>query len=199
MDGIQLNRSGRIEARPTLETAWTLAKIEGRQLTSLVHLPDRFGYPDKVMVSCVKLFDSESINFANKPPTELIMGQSRPRSDSYLFSPFNGFQRTSTRALPLTLKRVELPPAATFRTSLEGRSTPRLHLDKPANGSFGKNVEGTLSRGGHKRRRREILEHPPGLSRVGRRKPRVKSRGLFFIARADAQEALSREIVVRPG
>jgi hypothetical protein len=53
----------------------------------------------------------------------MIMGQSRPWSDRYLFSAFNAFQRLSTSALLAMLKRVELLSAVAFRTSLEGRST----------------------------------------------------------------------------
>jgi hypothetical protein len=61
------------------------------------------------------------------------MGQSRPWSDRYLFSAFNASQQLSIRFNTLqhdstleeiaVLKRVEQFAAATFRTSLEGRST----------------------------------------------------------------------------
>ena len=121
MDGIQLNRGRRIEARQTLETRMDFRRrFTLGTLRELVHLLNGL---TRVMVSRVKLFDSESIKFTNRLLTELIMGQSRPWSDRYLFSPFNGFQRLSTRALPAALKRVELLSAVTFRTSLEGRST----------------------------------------------------------------------------
>jgi hypothetical protein len=53
----------------------------------------------------------------------MIMGPSRPWSDRYLFSTLNGVQQLSMSMLPPTSKRVELLPAVTFRTSLEGRST----------------------------------------------------------------------------
>jgi hypothetical protein len=121
MDGIQLNRGRRIEARQTLETRMDFRRrFTLGTLLELVHLLNGL---TRVMVSRVKLFDSESIKFTNRLLTELIMGQSRPWSDRYLFSPFNGFQQLSTRALPAALKRVELLSAVTFRTSLEGRST----------------------------------------------------------------------------
>src|SRR5271165_7559217 len=61
------------------------------------------------------------------------MGPSRPWSDRYLFLGFNASQQLSIRFNSLqrystseritVLKRVEQLSAATFRTSLEGRST----------------------------------------------------------------------------
>jgi hypothetical protein len=52
----------------------------------------------------------------------LIMGQSRPWSDRYLFSALNAIQRLKTPLMLTMLKRVEHLSAVTFRTSLEGRS-----------------------------------------------------------------------------
>src|SRR5580692_6152010 len=63
-------------------------------------------------------------------------GPSRPWSDRYLFLGFNASQRLSIRFNSLqhystserltVLKRVEQLSAVTFRTSLEGRSTPSV-------------------------------------------------------------------------
>jgi hypothetical protein len=81
----------------------------------------------------VNAFNSDSIAFANSWLVALVMGQSRPWSNRYLFSAFNASQRLSTlfNTLQLdstleelaVLKRVEHLSAVTFRTSLEGRST----------------------------------------------------------------------------
>jgi len=86
-----------------------------------------------VLSSHVNAFNSDSIAFANSWLVALVMGQSRPWSDRYLFSAFNASQRLSTlfNTLQLdstleelaVLKRVEHLSAVTFRTSLEGRST----------------------------------------------------------------------------
>ena len=87
----------------------------------------------EVLSSHVNAFNSDSIAFANSWLVALVMGQSRPWSDRYLFSAFNASQRLSTlfNTLQLdstleelaVLKRVEHLSAVTFRTSLEGRST----------------------------------------------------------------------------
>jgi hypothetical protein len=81
----------------------------------------------------VNAFNSDSIAFANSWLVALVMGQSRPWSDRYLFSAFNASQQLSTLFNTLqqdstleelgVLKRVEQLSAVTFRTSLEGRST----------------------------------------------------------------------------
>jgi hypothetical protein len=53
---------------------------------------------------------------------KMIMGQSRPWSDRYLFSALNAIQRLKTPPMLTMLKRVEHLSAVTLRTSLEGRS-----------------------------------------------------------------------------
>jgi hypothetical protein len=50
-----------------------------------------------------------------------IMMVGLSRSDRYLFSLLNAFQRLSTWNALTALKRVELLTFVTFRTSLEGR------------------------------------------------------------------------------
>ena len=85
------------------------------------------------LVKSRERFYSDSITFANSWLVALVMGQSRPWSDRYLFSAFNASQQLSTLFNTLqhdstleelaVLKRVEQSSAVTFRTSLEGRST----------------------------------------------------------------------------
>ena len=80
----------------------------------------------EVLSSHVNAFNSDSIAFANSWLVALVMGQSRPWSDRYLFSVFNASQQPSTpfnTHRVAVLKRVEQLAAVTFRTSLEGRST----------------------------------------------------------------------------
>src|ERR1700736_3354831 len=111
MDGIQLDRSGRIEARRTLGTRMHWAKRF--TLCSHLRIVRRligFAWPrhdgssaevsrgtTKVLLNRLSAFNFAPIGVAGGSSALLIVGQSRSWSDRHLFSAFNASQQLSIR------------------------------------------------------------------------------------------------------
>jgi hypothetical protein len=127
----------RLLVRPTL----SIAREQLRKRSAAMVANQQECGSTNVLTSHMNAVKSDRIFCTNNSLAVLIMGQSRPWSDRYLFSAFNApqrvstafneFQRLSTPTLTAMLKRVEQLAAVTFRTSLEGRSTRSVGREFP--------------------------------------------------------------------